>query len=183
MGQIDPSTGQPTTGYNFSTYHGAPLPPSLAGDQAKRAYQLAMAQLKTQRADTLDYYGYNSRGRIDPNNPYGAFQMQSREQGQQLQGLYNTQVGAGLGGSAVGGGKGLAQQQRNAALFSQGYEQANLLKEFQQRMDAIRAGRQEARWQRKNDTISGTLQSVLSAINAGQFTPAAPPQSYGGSSY
>ena len=168
-GKVDPVTGQPTSGSgSFNTYQGAPLPFNPDASASKHAYQQAIAQLKTQKEETLDYYGYNDKGRVDPFNSYGAVQMQSRTQGDQLKQLYGAQVGSGLQGS------GLAKGQRNQALFAQGAEQAGLLKEFQSRMDAIRAGRQEARWTNANDQVSGTMQAILSAINAGQFTPAAP---------
>lgn len=174
---VDPATGQPLPGWGSSpypTYNAAPLPFNPNKAAAQHAYQQATAALANQKAETLDYYGYTAKGRRDPKNVYGAFQMQGRAQGQQMNELYGAQSQAGLVGG-VGGNQGLARQQRNTALFAQGFEQSQMLKEFQAKMNAIRMGRQEARWQKQHTSnVSGTLQSILNAISAGQFTPAAP---------
>lgn len=156
-------------------YQGAPIPPNDSKDLATHAYHVAVNQLEQQRGETLDYYGMSGRGRIDPNNPYGQRQLLERNQGTQLNALSNAQQQAGLVG--MYGDKGLAQQQRNTALFAQGQETAQLLKDFQDRLSSIRLGKAEAKWQKGKDETSGTLQAIMNAISAGAFTPAAPPGS------
>ena len=154
-----------------------PLPYDQSQAYAQHAYQQAIQSLNKKKAQSLQYYGYKQKGgsyRLDPNATYGAFQMQSRSQGQQLGELGEAQIQSGLGQGLYGGSAGLAQAQRGEALYAQGFERSNLLREFQEKMEAIRLGRREARWTRNNDALSGTLQSVLSAIAGGQFTPAGP---------
>ena len=158
----------------------APLPYDNTKILAQHAFHQATDLLAQQKDKTLSYYGYaqgkSGNYHLDPNAQYGAFQMLNRDQGQQLNQLTNAQQQSGLTGMGYGqrGGQGLANQQRSQALFAQGYEQKNLLQEFQDKMDAIRLGQREAKWSHKHDELSGTLQSILSAIGAGQFTPAAP---------
>ena len=176
-GGVDPNTGQPAAGWGGGTVKNAPLPYNNSKVLAQHAYHQAMDLLAQQKGDTLAYYGYQKGKngyKLDPNATYGAFQMMSRDQGQQLNDLANAQQQSGLVGFGQRGTRGLAAQQRNTALFAQGYEQTQLLKEFQDKMDAIRLGQREAKWAHKHDELSGTLQSILSAIAGGQFTPAAP---------
>lgn len=168
---VNPTTGGPVMPGN--PYKGAPLPYDASKSMAKHAYQLATSALKDQRRDTLQYYGFGPKGRMSPNNPYGAWQMMGREQGQQMIDLGNAQQQGGLVGVGYGS-QGLARSQSGQARTAHGAQQTQLLKEFQDKMQAIRLGFREASWQRKNTETSGTLQSILNAIAAGQFTPAAP---------
>ncbi len=168
---VNPTTGQPSAP---TPYGQAPLPYDNSKVLAQHAYKTATSALKDQRRDTLQFYGFTHKGRYDPNNQYGAYQMLGREQGQEIQGLTNAQHQAGLVGFGQRGSMGLARQQRNQALFAQGFETQKLLKEYQDKMQAIRLGMREAKWQKKNTETSGTLQAILNAIAAGQFTPAAP---------
>ena len=156
-------------------YQGAPIPPNSSSTLAQHAYHSAVNQLNQQQGETLDYYGMGAKGHIDPNNVYGQRQLLERNQGAQLTSLTNAQQQAGLVG--MYGGQGLGQQQRNTALFAQGQETAQLLKEFQDRLSSIRLGRAEAKWQKGATETSGTLQAIMNAIAAGAFTPAAPPGS------
>jgi hypothetical protein len=177
MGYVNPNTGQPVAGWGGGTVKNAPLPYDDSKKLAQHAYNQAMDALAQQKGNTLGYYGY-TQGKhghysLDPNAPYGAFQMLAKDQGTQLNTLSNAQQQAGLSGFTQGR-TGLAAQQRNTALFAQGNEQTQLLKEFQDKMNAINLGTREAKWAHKNNEVSGTLQSILSAIAAGQFTPAAP---------
>lgn len=171
--QVNPITGQPVAP---NPYPNAPIPYNNSKEAAKHAFAVAKSALRDQRRDTLNYYGYNMhKGRpvLDPFNQYGAAQMLNRTQGQEIQDLSSAQAEAGLIGPGVGA-SGLARSQRNQALFAQGAEQQRLLKEFQDKMQSIRLGMREAKWQKRHDEASGTLQSILNAIAAGQFTPAAP---------
>lgn len=172
---IDPRTGAPAppTPYGY-----APIPFNNSKTLANHAYRSAVANLRNERSETLDYYGMNARGRVDPRNLYGQRQLLERTQGQQQTDLRNAQYQSGLVGMYGGmANRGLAQQQRNTALFSQGQETAQMLKEFQDRLQSIRLGMREAKWQKGKDETSGTLQAIMNAISAGAFTPAAP---YGG---
>lgn len=173
--QVNPYTGQPAAP---TPYGSAPIPFNHSKTLAMHAYHSAVANLRNERAETLDYYGMGKSGRLDPNNPYGQAQLLYRQQGQQINDLGNAQQQAGLyGGIYQGAGKGLASAQRNQALFAQGQETSQMLKEFQDRLQSIRLGMREAKWQKGADETSGTLQAIMNAISAGAFTPAAP---YGG---
>lgn len=173
-GKVDPVTGQPIT-VSPGLYQGAPIPPNDSKDLATHAYHVAVNQLNQQQQETTDYYGMGAGGRIDPHNLYGQRQLLERSQGEQLGALSNAQQQAGLVG--MYGGRGLGAQQRNTALFAQGQETAQLLKDFQDRLSSIRLGKAEAKWQKGKDETSGTLQAIMNAISAGAFTPAAPPGS------
>jgi hypothetical protein len=166
--------GQPV-GLPSGLYQGAPIPPNDSKDLATHAYHTAINALNNQQEETLDYYGMGAGGRIDPNNMYGQRQLLERNQGTQLNSLVNAQQQAGLVG--MQGSQGLGRQQRNTALFAQGQETAQLLKDFQDRLASIRLGKAEAKWQKGKDETSGTLQAIMNAISAGAFTPAAPPGS------
>jgi hypothetical protein len=168
---VNPTTGMPQPG---NPYQGAPLPYDNSKSLAKHAYQSAVSALRDQRRDTTNYYGFRANGRVDPHNTYGAWQMLGREQGQQMTDLSNAQQQAGLSGFGTGPQRGLARQQSNQALFAHGAQSKQMLTEFQDKMQAIRLGFREAGWQRRNTETSGTLQAILNAIAAGQFTPAAP---------
>lgn len=170
-GKVDPNTGQPIAVSN-NIYGNATIPFNNSSTLAHHAYRSAVNALSNQQDETLQYYGMNKNGRIDPNNLYGQRQLLERGQGEQLNQLTNAQQQSGLVG--MYGSKGLGQQQRNTALFAQGQETAQLLKDFQDRMNAIKTGRQEARWQKNATESSGTLQAIMNAISAGAFTPAAP---------
>jgi hypothetical protein len=171
-GHVDPITGQPI-GVTGGLYQGAPIPPNDSKTLANHAYHVAVNSLNQQKEETLDYYGMGAGGGIDAHNLYGQRQLLERNQGGQLNALSNAQQQAGIGG--MYGGRGLGQQQRNTALFAQGQETAQLLKEFQDRLSSIRLGKAEAKWQKGKDETSGTLQAIMNAISAGAFTPAAPP--------
>ena len=170
MGQVNPQTGQPVT----ST---TPIPYNNSGILADHAYQQAIAALNNQKQQTLGSYGFslNKHGvaNIDAKNTYGQIQSLNRSQGQQLDALGNAQSSAGLLGT-FGGGQGLAAQQRNTALTAQGADTSQLLKDFQAKMGAIRLGRIQAREAKGKDEYTGTLQAIMNAITAGNFTPAAP---------
>lgn len=173
---IDPQTGMPTAP---GPYKAAPLPPDASGPLAEHAYRQAVSALRGQRADTLRYYGMrlNNSGQavFNPKNPYGQFQMQGRQQGQQMIDLTNSQYGSGIAaGGTMGGSFGLASQQRNEAKYVMGQQQQDLLREYQDKMDAIRLGLREARWQKGHTRSNATLQAIMNAIAGGQFTPAAP---------
>jgi hypothetical protein len=173
---IDPKTGMPTAPKPYAT---APLPPDSSGPLAEHAYRQAVAALRGQRADTLRHYGMRmgpgGKTMFDPRNTYGAFQMQGREQGQQMSALVNAQAGAGISGvGSQGGSLGLASQQRNEAKYEMGRQQSDLLREYQDKMDAIRLGLREAKWQNTHTRSNATLQAIMNAIAGGQFTPAAP---------
>lgn len=156
-------------------YQGAPLPYDNSKTLAKHAYHSAVSALTDQRRDTLDYYGFRRNGQMDPNNTYGAWQMLGREQGQQITDLTNAQSQGGLLNARYGSA-GLGKQQLGQARYAQGLQSQQMLKEFQDKMQAIRLGFREAKWQKNNTETSGTLQAILNAISAGQFTPAAPTQ-------
>jgi hypothetical protein len=170
-GQVNPQTGQPVAVGN-NIYGNAPIPFNNSDTLAHHAYHTAVNALNNQQDETLQYYGMGKSGRIDPHNLYGQRQLLERGQGEQLGQLANAQQQSGLLG--MYGSKGLASQQRNTALFAQGQETAQLLKDFQDRMNAIKTGRQEAKWQKGATETSGTLQAIMNAISAGAFTPAAP---------
>ena len=172
MGQVNPNTGAPAPP---TPYGMAPIPFNNSATLANHAYHSAVANLRNQRAETLDYYGMGAKGGIDPHNLYGQRQVLERTQGQQMNDLRNAQYQSGLVG--MYGNRGLSRQQQNTALFAQGQETANMLKEFQDRLQSIRLGMREAKWQKGKDETSGTLQAIMNAISAGAFTPAAP---YGG---
>lgn len=169
---VDPTTGMPTAP---APYKNAPLPPNSSNTLAQHAYGQAVAALRGQRSDVLRSYGMmtNKKGQnvFNPNATYGQFQVQAREQGSQVDQLINAQMGAGLG---AGGGQGLAAQQRNDVKYSMGREQQALLREYQDKMDAIRLGLREAKWQKSHTRSNATLQAIMNAIAGGQFTPAAP---------
>lgn len=170
-GKVDPITGQPTA-VGGGIYSSAPIPFNNSGTLANHAYHTAVNALKNQRDETLEFYGMGAGGGIDPHNLYGQRQLLERNQGSQLNALTNAQQQSGLVG--MYGSQGLGQQQRNTALFSQGQETAQLLKDFQDKLAALRLGKQEAKWQKGKDETSGTLQAIMNAISAGAFTPAAP---------
>jgi hypothetical protein len=108
------------------------------------------------------------KGRFNPNSTYGQFQMLGRQQGQQMEALVNAQMGVGIEG------KGLAAQHVNEAKYGMGEESNQLLREYQDKMDAIRLGLREAKWQKGHKRTNSTLQAIMNAIAGGQFTPAAP---------
>ena len=167
---VNPQTGQPVT-------QTTPVPYNNSAILADHAYQQAIAALNNQKKQTTSSYGFtlNKKGvaNIDANNTYGQIQQLYRSQGQELTDLGNAQASAGLMGT-FGGGQGLAQQQRNTALTAQGAETSQLLKDFQAKMGAIRLGRIQAQEAKGKDEYTGTLQAIMNAITAGNFTPAAP---------
>lgn len=169
-GMKNPQTGQPVTGTT-------PIPYNSSAILADNAYQQAIAALNNQRRTTVADYGFtlNSKGRVrlDPRNTYGQIQQLNRAQGSELDQLGQAQQSAGLLG-VFGGNTGLARQQQNMALTAQGAETSQLLKDFQARMGAIRLGRIQAREAKGKDEYAGTLQAIMNAITAGNFTPSAP---------
>lgn len=162
---VSPTTGAPIPGLDAQTKA-----------LAKHAYQTAMSSLKDQRQDTLSYYGFMQRNggvRYDPRNPYGALQVMQRGQGQQMQQLYGAQSQAGL--QVMGQSqRGLGRQQGNQARFQFGLDEYGLRKEMQDKLQAITRGMSEAKWVKNRQVTTGTLQAIISAINSGAFTPAAP---------
>lgn len=165
---VNPKTGQPTGT--------VPIPYNDSKIKANDAYAQAVAALRHERGDTLSEYGYMKQGgkyRVDPNATYGAYQSLGRAQGQEMTDLSNAQFGAGLT-NWQGGFSGLARQQQGTARMAQGAETKDLLNEFQNKMQAIRMGFIQAGNQKGKTLQSGTLQAIINAITAGQFTPAAP---------
>lgn len=169
QGQQNPQTGQPIT-------QTTPLPYNNSQILAESAYQQAVAALKNQKAQTVGTYGFtvgkHGAVNMDAQNTYGQMQQLYHTQGQELTDLGNAQGTAGL--TSWYGRSGVANQQRAAALYEQGAQQTDMLKDFQAKMAAIRLGRIAATNQKGKDETSGTLQAIINAITAGSFTPAAP---------
>ena len=168
-GQVDPHTGAPVT-------QTTPLPYNNSNILAQSAYQQAVAALRNQKSQTVQSYGFTvgNKGNvnIDANNTYGQIQQLYHQQGQDLTDLGNAQNTAGL--TSWYGRSGVANSQRAQALYEQGAQTTDLLKDFQAKMAAIRLGRIAATNQKGQTETSGTLQAIINAITAGSFTPAAP---------
>ena len=152
---------------------------------ALKAYQNALAQVNQGRTATLQQYGYLgdinpttgelTNLRVDPHNPYGAYQQMLKGGDQAKLAAEYAAQGRGLGsGGLAAQGITAAHQQFGADSAQMGQNIMNSLEGLQQTQTDAQQTYNDALWQAQQ-------QATAQAIAAGAFdtAPAAPAQPYG----
>lgn len=149
---------------------------------AQRAYETALANISRQRGQLGQYYGMqfdtNQKGessnfRVDPNNPYGAWQRM-------LTGISRDYTGADYAKRARGfRGAGLGNQMASRMRYDSTGKQLDFNREMQDKFDTLYRSRQQAEY----DLNYAQLQADLAYAmwQAGQVVPGAPAGNNGGS--
>lgn len=132
---------------------------------ALQAYQSAQAQLLAQRNGLYNQYGFTQQGLVDPNNPYGQYQMLLGSEGAQLTADQNNAESRNLGTG------GLANQQISADRFQQNAQNnqfqqqvGNVATNYNLGLQSAQSTYDQAQAQAYSDAMNAALQQAL--INA-----------------
>lgn len=142
---------------------------------AQQAYENAMAQTNSQRALTMQQYGFmpdaNGNLVIDPSNRFGQVQQTMLTNQQEADSLEQGALNRGFHGA------GFAQQGANAGRLA---EQARMFNVGQGALNQLTNLSQQAaqsQWTLDNSALTNKMNSVQYALDHNMFTPGAPQRS------
>lgn len=143
---------------------------------AKTAYQKALAQINNQRHTALQQYGYLgdidpntgtlTNMRVDPNNPYGAFQEMLSSHAQQQEAARNAAAARGLGHG------GLAAQGITADHRAFGADSAQLGQSLMSQLEGLQQQQTDAQNTMDSALYQAELDQARNAIANGMFDTA-----------
>lgn len=170
----------PFDGKNWQTFDPSKAPPIPGASQvgqtylsAVDAYKRALAQFNQQRQGLMTQYGYTSdvdpvsgvmkNTRVDPNNPYGEYQLNRRSNYMDYLGAEENRMSRGLGR------KGLGAQMLNDMRFGWGGKDSATSRALIDSMSGIDQAQQSAYANMTNSYWEALLSAAQSGIEGGDF--------------
>lgn len=139
---------------------------------AQQAYEQALSNISTKRAQTMQQYGYMPTAgggmAVDPSNPFGQYQQTALGNANEAEQVQNAQVARGFAGP------GLGHQAENSAHLAEQGRMASLAQALAGNLGDLSQQGQQAQFDLSNASTQNQLQSVEYAIQNHLFANGAP---------